>query len=45
MAEQLDKAQEAVDRLGGFAGMGWGIWEGLDEYSNRGDSMSKDGKE
>lgn len=34
MAEKLVKAQEAVDRLGGFAGISYGAWEGLEEYSN-----------
>lgn len=42
MAEKLVKAQEVVDRLGGFAGMSWGVWEGLDEYSNHYDSIAKD---
>jgi len=34
MAEKLAKAQDAVDRLKGFEGLSWGVWEGLEEYSN-----------
>ncbi len=44
MAEKLVKAQEAADRLGGFVGMSWGLWEGLDEYSNHYLLVSRDGK-